>query len=85
MEGYLSMDEVKDYSKSIGLTPVRVKKLGDAKHIFSHIEWHMKGYLVKVDELEKACKEDFIFAASDEIEEKYPVPSAFAKYQEYLY
>ena len=85
VEGYLSMDEVKDYSKSIGLTPVRVKKLGDAKHIFSHIEWHMRGYLVKVDELEKACKEDFIFAESDEIEEKYPVPSAFAKYQEYLY
>ena len=85
VEGYLSMDEVKEYSKSIGLTPVRVQQLGDAKHIFSHIEWRMKGYLVKVDELEKACKEDFIFAESDEIEKQYPMPSAFAKYAEYLY
>ena len=44
------MDEVTAYSKSIGLAPIRVKKLRNAKHIFSHIEWHMTAYEVIVDE-----------------------------------
>ena len=40
-EGHLTMEEVTAYSKKIGLMPVRIKKLEDAKHIFSHIEWHI--------------------------------------------
>ena len=51
VEGHLSMEEVVEYCKSIGLTPVFVKELPAAKHIFSHIEWHMKGFAVRVDEL----------------------------------
>ena len=84
VEGHLSQDEVVAYSKRIGLTPVRVKELGEAKHIFSHVEWRMTGYLVRVDELEKACTEEMIFAHPEEVEEKYPIPSAFEKYTDYL-
>lgn len=75
-----------EYAKSLGLTPVRVKKLPDAKHIFSHVEWQMKGYEVIVDELEreldqKIWSEQVIFAEKEELEKKYPMPSAFAAYQ----
>ena len=80
LEGHLSQDEVVEYSKSIGLTPVRVKKLGNAKHIFSHVEWHMTGYAVRVDELEKNCSEKMLFARPGEIQEKYSIPSAFETY-----
>ena len=44
------------YSKGIGLAPVRVQELGEARHIFSHVEWDMIGYLVQVDELEKTAE-----------------------------
>ena len=80
VEGHLSMDEVNAYSKSIGLHPIHMKELEKAKHIFSHIEWHMIGYLVRVDELEKACKEKMLFIHPDEIEKVYPIPSAFEAY-----
>ena len=53
LTGHLSMDEVTAYSKEIGLAPIRIRPLEKAKHIFSHIEWHMTGYEVIVDELEK--------------------------------
>lgn len=76
------MEEVIEYSKKIGLTPVRVKQLVSAKHIFSHIEWQMTGYLVQVDELEKSCTEEMIFAQPKEIESIYPIPSAFEVYKE---
>lgn len=81
--GEMTMDEVTAYSKSIGLMPVRVKRLENAKHIFSHIEWHMTGYEVIVDELEKTNKKDFLFIHPEEIEREYPIPSAFEKYMKY--
>lgn len=90
VEGHLTQDEAILYGKSLGLVPVRVKRLADAKHIFSHVEWNMIGYEILVDELEREMKQppgdpqkgEMIFAGREEIEEKYPVPSAFAVYTE---
>ena len=80
VEGHLTRKEVIEYGSTIGLTPVRVKKLAAAKHIFSHVEWHMIGYEVLVDELEKNCNGKMIFAGREEINEKYSIPSAFEAY-----
>lgn len=87
-EGHLKQAEVIEYAKEAGLMPVRVKRLGSAKHIFSHVEWHMIGYEIVVDELERQMKKsggeegeaDVIFAGLKELEEKYPMPSAFEAY-----
>ena len=81
---FIDKSTYKEYSKKIGLFPIRVKPLGEAKHIFSHVEWRMIGYLVQVDELEKNCSEKMIFAEPGTLQEKYPIPAAFEKYTEYL-
>lgn len=78
--GHLTVEEVTRYCKTIGLMPVRVRKLPDAKHIFSHVEWHMTGYAVQVDELEKTNSREFLFVRPEEIQKTYPIPSAFEKY-----
>lgn len=83
LEGHLTAEEVIQYSKSIGLAPIRIQPLGKAKHIFSHVEWHMTGYLIQVDELEKSCGADMIFARPEEIQKRYPIPAAFEKYVAY--
>ena len=87
-EGHMGMGEVTEYGKSVGLVPVRIRKLGNAKHVFSHVEWHMIGYEILVDELEKsmtgAAGEEngngIIFAGIRQLQEKYPIPSAFEAY-----
>ncbi len=79
----MSMVEAVAYSKGIGLMPVRMKALGNAKHIFSHIEWHMTGYEIIVDELERTNEKGFLFIRAEEIGEEYPVPSAFEYYKRY--
>ena len=85
-EGHLKQPEVVRYAKSLGLMPIRVKKLGSAKHIFSHVEWHMVGYEVIVDELEKNVRDqgaapgEILFAELRELKEHYPMPSAFEAY-----
>ena len=83
LDGHLSMDEVTEYSKNIGLMPVRVQKLPEAKHIFSHIEWHITGYEVIVDELEKTNEKGFLFIHPEQIKKEYSIPSAFEKYTVY--
>lgn len=85
VEGHLSMEEVIAYSKSVGLTPVHVEELAAGKHIFSHIEWHMKGYSIRVDELEKSCTDPkMLFVKPEQIQEEYAVPAAFEAYTNHV-
>lgn len=84
VEGHLSSGEAVAYCKKIGLAPIRIKELGEAKHIFSHVEWHMIGYLIQVDELEKHGSPDMIFVHPEEAEKTYPIPAAFEAYTNYI-
>ena len=81
-DGHMKQSEVVEYAKKLGLMPIRVKKLRSAKHIFSHVEWHMIGYEIMVDELEQNMEQNtFIFADIRDLKEHYPMPSAFDAYQ----
>lgn len=80
LPGHLGRKELEKYCKEIGLMPLRIKKLSAAKHIFSHVEWQMIGYDIRVDELEKTNKEEFLFIHPEEIQKTYPIPAAFEMY-----
>lgn len=83
MEGERTQEEVLAYLKTLGLVLVRIENLPFSKHIFTHKEWHMTGYAVRVDELERMQpKGNLLFVTPDEIEKEYPVPSAFAAYMD---
>ena len=77
--GKLSQEDALDYVKKLGYAPVRILPLADAKHIFSHVEWHMKGYTVLIEEPEEH-RGDFIFVEAADARERYAVPSAFSAY-----
>lgn len=82
MEGNQNEEQVISYLKSLGVMPLRIRKLKPAKHIFSHKEWHMTGYFVKVDEL--TGMGEYVFVDPAEIKDKYPVPSAYAAYMDLI-
>lgn len=52
--------------------------LGKAKHIFTHIEWHMVGYLV----FSSNVPNDGVWVTPDELYAKYAVPAAYRKYRD---
>lgn len=83
LAGCLSQQEVLEYLKEKKLSPIRIRKLEDAKHIFSHIEWHMTGYLIRVEEMEHRESEELIFVETEKKEETYPIPAAFGAYMKY--
>ena len=84
LEGHMTESEVVAYCKEIGLAPLRIQKLEDGKHIFSHVEWHMIGYRVRVDELENSCTEKMLFIHPEEIQREYPIPAAFETYTKHV-
>ena len=76
------------YLAENGLKALRIQPLEDARHIFTHREWHMRGYLVRVDELEPGKgtgeAEDWLYIEPEEARERFPIPSAFAAYAKYM-
>ena len=92
VEGFCTAKEVEEYLAKKGVPVLRIQSLGEAKHVFTHKEWHMKGYLVKVNLGDAVTEGQFRqgeFADWQMIEvadtkEKYPIPSAFAAYAKYL-
>ena len=81
IEGNLSEEEVLSYLKRIGLSVLHIRPLTESKHIFTHKEWHMTGYAIRVDELaDKNENTGFIYVDRKEALEKYPIPSAFSAY-----
>ena len=86
LEGSLSEEEVRKWLLEAGVQAIRITPLPPAKHIFTHLEWHMTGYLVQVDELSEFQPEtlDAILADTQQVEEKYPMPGAFRVYRDYV-
>ena len=81
--GHLSQEEALRAVQEMKLHPMHIQKLEDAKHIFSHVEWHMSGYMIRVDTLTRE-ESDLLFVETKETEENYPVPAAFAAYTRYM-
>lgn len=83
-EGWLKEEEALSYVKKKGLMPLQIRSLPAAKHVFSHVEWNMTGYLIRVAEPEQQMNDDMFFVDTREAQEKYAVPAAFSAYAGYL-
>jgi len=58
-----------------GLFPLRTDYLGTAKHIFTHIEWHMSLRMAQVSDA--ALPDGWVWANAADLSLKYAVPGAF--------
>ena len=78
----LIYEEVLNYLKIEKFKFKKIKKLTEAKHIFSHIEWHMIGYYIFLEEMPK--NKNYIWSNLEDLNEKYAIPSAFSTYLELI-
>ena len=81
-EGYFSEKEALKFVEEMGLQPLHIQKIHDARHIFSHVEWQMQGYAIKVAALSE--EGPVLFVEPQETRERYPIPSAFLAYADYV-
>lgn len=82
--GHMSTEEVIKYVEGLNLEPLHVEELGNAKHIFSHIEWRMVGYRIRVSSLMEPDVQDMIFVDRKKTAEELAIPSAFRAYTKYM-
>ena len=84
LEGHLTDAQVLAYLKEQGFSPIRIQRLEPSKHIFSHIEWQMIGYVIRVEELESEEASGMLFVEPSRTEKEFPIPAAFGAYTDYL-
>ncbi len=60
------------FPNKLGHQEVQGEYLGKAKHIFSHVEWHMIGYRVESEKDER-----YMWETPEAIRDRYAIPKAF--------
>lgn len=78
--------ELSEIQELCSVQATEVENLGNAKHIFSHVEWIMIGYLINLSSLESLTDEfvnDSVWADPNELNQIYSIPSAFDAYKKW--
>lgn len=73
-EGHLDDAGVVAAVRALGFEPVRLYPLPPVKHIFTHVEWRMNGWRVQLAPGKSGA---LTWATRAELQDKYPLPSAF--------
>ena len=75
----LSAGEALARLEELGLGCAGAEALPEAKHIFSHIEWRMKGYAVRVGAVYAPA--GCVWASREQMQDEYTLPGAFKAYK----
>ncbi|MFU0832138.1 MAG: Adenine DNA glycosylase [Oscillospiraceae bacterium] len=71
--GALSYTQAQRMLEEWGFPKTELQRLSGAKHVFTHVEWRMTGYLVRVPDV----KGDFLWAGREDFGSRCAVPSAY--------
>ena len=80
-EGSLSAEQAALHAESLGFEVTEVGQPIAAKHIFTHLEWHMTGYLVRVKDA-SIVQNALTPATLAELGSTYPIPSAHRAFKD---
>ena len=67
---------IPEFLQEIGILQAEIIPMRSQKHIFTHIEWHMDCYYIKVKE---KTDSEMIWITEEDAAENYALPSAFRK------
>jgi A/G-specific adenine glycosylase len=92
-DGHLNEAQLRALLLESGIEPLYLTPLENAKHIFTHLEWHMVGFEVVLREQDAAkiiniplngMEKSAFFAPREEIDETYAIPGAYRAYRPYM-
>ncbi|NCB28810.1 MAG: sigma-70 family RNA polymerase sigma factor, partial [Clostridia bacterium] len=82
VDGTLSPADARAFFETHGMEVSQIRAMRPAKHIFTHVEWHMTGYYVDLATL--PSDPSFVFVTPEELRAAYALPSAFRAFAEVL-
>lgn len=77
-DGYYTEKALREKLLSWQIEPKEIFLLGNAKHVFTHIDWLMQGFQITV----AGESERFLWVTPDELKERYALPTAFKYYSD---
>ena len=84
LPGHVSARETAACLKELGFIPLEISRIEDSAHVFSHVEWRMAAYLVRIKKPVSLPAGGFAFVKRDEASSRYSVPSAYKAYYHYF-
>ena len=82
LDGWLTEEDVAALLAGWGIRPASMQGLADARHIFTHMEWHMRGYLVYAAEALPVA--NCVWVDGEAMRRAYALPSAYAAFTRHL-
>ncbi len=80
--GWLDMAQAAALLRSWGAEPAALSPLPEAKHVFTHVEWRMQGFLAETERFTPPWQHAWADGAA--LISGYALPSAFKAYRTYL-
>ena len=79
LPGHVSAEEAVSFVEENGFEALRVTQLQNARHLFSHVEWDMTGYEIRIAPRGE-IPGGWLFAGREDLLGRLAVPSAFSAY-----
>lgn len=74
--GKFTREEAEKLCREKGMAVLSLSFCGEAKHIFTHIEWHMTGFFLEI----KSPSSAYLWKTPEELDTQFAIPSAFQFY-----
>lgn len=87
LQGHIDESQMPNRIRELGFEPLRIVRIEDAKHVFTHVEWHMIAYSVQITPEFDGMHEPsgLLLVNNEELKKSYAIPSAFAAYKQHLF
>ena len=80
LPGKLDAQAVRAALAAQGLAVGEIRPCGEAKHVFTHVEWHMTGYIADIF----AESGEYVWKTPAEIGAEHALPTAFKAYRQLI-
>ncbi len=79
IESKVNKEKILQLLTDFGMDSIEITPMKEAKHIFSHVEWDMSGYHIRLKELptEYSKENSIVWASTSELTDIYSIPNAF--------
>ena len=78
ISGKLETDEALKYLSDHGMHPRELHLQLDRKHIFTHIQWNMRGYYIELSQTDPG----YSWFSAEQLESEAALPTAFRQFWE---
>ena len=79
LEGHFTKKQVE---QTLEQEVIFIKKLEPYVHIFTHIEWHMRGYWIRLQK--PILPEGYTWVKKEDLQTSYALPTAFRRYLDFV-